>query len=227
MDNYLSKIGITLTVLWVTVIVLFLWFCRDNWPTKMNEWGDFIAGVSAPVAFFWLVLGYFQQGQELRLSTKALRLQAEELKRSVEHQGELVAQGEKALERQMQVFNEESKRRRDAARPKFIPQPFFHSTAHADQPEQRSYRLLNNGNDATNVVLTLGHELTRPDRDKIKVNLLKRGEEACEFHVPERKLPVKVTISYLDAEGVGGEAEFEIGYGVHGVPWTSDVEVRF
>jgi hypothetical protein len=49
----------------------------------MNEWGDFLAGVFAPLAFFWLVLGYFQQGDELRQNTEALRLQADQLKEQV------------------------------------------------------------------------------------------------------------------------------------------------
>jgi hypothetical protein len=57
---------------------------------KPNEWGDLCAGVAAPIAFLWLVLGFLQQGKELQLSTHALRLQAEELKNSVEQQRELV-----------------------------------------------------------------------------------------------------------------------------------------
>ncbi|WP_259639404.1 hypothetical protein, partial [Pseudomonas syringae] len=53
---------------------------------KLNELGDFLAGVFGPVAFLWLVLGFLQQGRELKLSTDALRLQAEELRNSVEQQ---------------------------------------------------------------------------------------------------------------------------------------------
>jgi hypothetical protein len=58
---------------------------------KLNEIGDLAAGVFGPVAFLWLVLGYIQQGRELKLSSEALRLQAEELRRSVEQQCEMVA----------------------------------------------------------------------------------------------------------------------------------------
>ncbi|WP_149931189.1 hypothetical protein [Acinetobacter soli] len=53
---------------------------------KLNEIGDYLAGVFAPLAFLWLVFGYYQQGQELKQNTEALRLQAEELKNSVEQQ---------------------------------------------------------------------------------------------------------------------------------------------
>ena len=49
-----------------------------------NEWGDFLAGTFAPLAFLWLVLGYLQQGQALRQNTEALKLQAHELRLSSE-----------------------------------------------------------------------------------------------------------------------------------------------
>lgn len=44
-----------------------------------NEVGDFFAGLFAPVAFLWLVLGYFMQANELRLQRKELALQRKEL----------------------------------------------------------------------------------------------------------------------------------------------------
>jgi len=56
----------------------------------LNEIGDFLAGVFSPLAFLWLVLGFLQQGRELRASTDALALQAEELHASVKQQEELV-----------------------------------------------------------------------------------------------------------------------------------------
>jgi hypothetical protein len=36
---------------------------------KLNELGDLFAGVVGPVALIWVVLGYFQQGHELREAT--------------------------------------------------------------------------------------------------------------------------------------------------------------
>ena len=55
-----------------------------------NEWGDFFAGVSAPIALLWLVIGYFQHGEELKLNTEALRLQQKELKQQVRETRNLV-----------------------------------------------------------------------------------------------------------------------------------------
>ena len=50
----------------------------------LNELGDFLGGISSPLAFLWLVLGFFQQSREIRLSSTALHLQAAEMKRSVD-----------------------------------------------------------------------------------------------------------------------------------------------
>lgn len=68
-----------------------------------NEVGDLLAGVAGPVAFIWLVYGYFLQGiaikqqaeelsqntHALHLQEEALRAQVEELKNSVAHQHEI------------------------------------------------------------------------------------------------------------------------------------------
>ena len=86
-----TKICLLLTGVWVLGIAAFIWF-RDSDASEMNlnEWGDFAAGAVAPLAFFWLVIGYFQHGQELRLNTKALKTQEEELRRQAEETARLV-----------------------------------------------------------------------------------------------------------------------------------------
>lgn len=52
----------------------------------LNELGDFLAGVFGPLAVLWLVLGYYQQGRELKISSQALVAQCVELKNSVSQQ---------------------------------------------------------------------------------------------------------------------------------------------
>jgi len=46
-------------------------------------WGVFFAGAFAPLALFWLVAGYWQQGMELKQNTAALVLQQKELAEQV------------------------------------------------------------------------------------------------------------------------------------------------
>ena len=84
--------GWIITGIYVLIFVcLAYWNWRDFRLMTFNELGDFLAGASAPLAFLWLVLGYFQQGEELRLNTKALQAQEDELKHLVE-QNVLLAQ---------------------------------------------------------------------------------------------------------------------------------------
>jgi hypothetical protein len=82
------------TAIWIVSWAALLYY---GWESAMemnfNEWGDFFAGAFAPLAFLWLVIGYFQQGEELGQNTKALeqqeralQLQVNELKQSVEQQ---------------------------------------------------------------------------------------------------------------------------------------------
>jgi len=87
-----TRIGIVLTTVWVLIFGAILYF-NLNLALKMelNEWGDFLAGFSAPLALLWLVVGYFQQGRELALNTEALRLQQEELRRQVQETANLAA----------------------------------------------------------------------------------------------------------------------------------------
>ncbi|ROR26566.1 hypothetical protein EC845_0126 [Comamonas sp. BIGb0124] len=85
-----------------------------------NALGDLLAGAFGPLAFAWLVLGYFQQGEELRKSNEAFEAQTKQLKETVEQQRALVEASQKQLEyhegiareTQRQVRNQEFETRR-------------------------------------------------------------------------------------------------------------------
>jgi hypothetical protein len=70
------------------VLVTFLWFSgfiiyalsNEVHLLELNGLGDYLAGVSAPMAFFWLYLAYTQQSNELRLQREQLTLQKDEIK---------------------------------------------------------------------------------------------------------------------------------------------------
>jgi hypothetical protein len=47
--------------------------------------GSFLEGAFAPLAFLWLVIGFFLQQRELRQNNHAIRLQYQEMKRATEH----------------------------------------------------------------------------------------------------------------------------------------------
>ena len=65
----------------ILISVIYLLFCvyvlfgRDLTAAEMplNEIGDALAGAFAPLAFGWLVLGFYQQAKELRLNSQELK----------------------------------------------------------------------------------------------------------------------------------------------------------
>lgn len=79
-----------LTVVWC-VAVAVVGALKGVDQLALGDLGSYLAGAFSPVAFLWLILGYYLQRKELRLNTEALHLQAEELKNSVEQQKHLVA----------------------------------------------------------------------------------------------------------------------------------------
>lgn len=98
MGRILGWIGALFTI---TYLGGLAWLTRGRWEKvqelPLNELGDFLAGAFGPLAILWLVLGYFQQGIELRQNSSALHLQAEELKNSVEQQKQLVQASQEQL----------------------------------------------------------------------------------------------------------------------------------
>lgn len=108
MGRVLAIIGIALTIGYA----LFSWWLvgdriQSLRTMHLNEVGDFLAGAFGPLAILWLVLGFFQQGIELRQGTAALRLQAQELNNSVAQQCEMVAAQKASLlnyERALEPF---------------------------------------------------------------------------------------------------------------------------
>lgn len=92
MRNKLGWLGGILTAVYFSCLLLLIWGRLPNLLTMdLNSIGDFLAGAFGPIAFLWLVLGFFQQGKELQLSSEALQLQAKELKESVLQQTAMVA----------------------------------------------------------------------------------------------------------------------------------------
>lgn len=69
-----------LSLVWLSIMggLLFL-----KWDValqlSLNEWGDFLAGMMAPLAFLWLIVGYGLQRKELKANTDALLYQRDEM----------------------------------------------------------------------------------------------------------------------------------------------------
>lgn len=85
----------------------------------INELGDTLAGLVGPIALLWLVIGYFQQGEELRQNGRALHLQAEELKNAVEQHKEMVKATREQLHLNERALHLEQSQALAGSRPQF------------------------------------------------------------------------------------------------------------
>lgn len=57
---------------------------------NLNEIGDMLAGIFAPLAMYWIIETYRQQGKDLSLNREALSLQAEEMTKVAKAQAAIV-----------------------------------------------------------------------------------------------------------------------------------------
>jgi len=85
---WLLRLGLLLTGLWVASqlyyiveVVGFQHFVDEGPPSV----GGFLEGAFAPLAFLWLVIGFYLQREELQRSSRAIDLQYQEMRRATEH----------------------------------------------------------------------------------------------------------------------------------------------
>jgi PHD/YefM family antitoxin component YafN of YafNO toxin-antitoxin module len=113
----LTRIGLTRTAAWLGFLAIMAVAGWDMlFKQTPNEFGDMLAGVFAPLAFLWLVLGFFQQGKELKASVAALELQGKKLRNFVEQQRELVTVSREQMESANIAAKQNLKNLRDAER---------------------------------------------------------------------------------------------------------------
>lgn len=211
--------GVGISLVWIGFAVWM--FCTKKHPAELNGWGDFVAGFSAPLAFFWLVLGYLQQGedlknntevlrlqaQELKHSTEALQLQAAELKNSVEQQSLLVAATRDQLALETAALAEDRTRRRAAALPKFVVKRGASSTS--GNVRRHGLFISNVDRTATEVNISFSpgasaagrHYAAFDDRTELTETLTYSTD--AEFDL---------SISYLDSDEVSGTVIFPITF---------------
>lgn len=112
-----GKVGVGVTAIYFIGLGIAMHCFGLKKFESYNEFGDFLAGAFSPVAFLWLVLGFFQQQKELQQNTDALKLQAQELQNSVEQYKAMVAVAQKQLDTELTKAQQEGMLRELDTRP--------------------------------------------------------------------------------------------------------------
>lgn len=104
------RAGVLVTLLWaLCVFYIMLYVDRPGYifplNLSLNEIGDFLAGVVAPVAFFWLIMGYFLQARELRQQINEFQKQTENTARSLRVLEQKEARHVRSIQAQFYVKN--------------------------------------------------------------------------------------------------------------------------
>lgn len=219
----LTKIGFGVTALWVVSnILLGIYVPGDYSAMTLNEWGDFLAGASAPLALLWLVVGYFQHGEELRLNTEALNAQQEELRRQVEESAILAKNAERqARAAENLVSLNRVEQDRAELREVMEAQPEFAAWGGSYSTVEISYKIINRGAAATDIefqgagpYVVAPPSLRRLDSDaKAALTVQHARGEPLQY-------PIPFSISYTDRFGDRCRRQFEFreGADLHGVP---------
>ena len=201
----LTILGLAFTALYFLALGTYIFDRSTNlFELSPNEVGDFLAGAFSPVAFIWLVIGFFQQGIELRDNGKALWLQGRELKKSVEHQEQLVqvTRDQLAHEREARLAAERDAER--AAQPIILLRAT--NTAKSGLWRKFGFTLINVGATCNDLRIHYGNQLTR-------LSALKAHEEHkifVEFEHHDDIHDMLVKINYVDMRGNSRLKEFQL-----------------
>ncbi len=203
----LTGVGLAGSALWLVLLGTYVLANSSKvLDLEPNEVGDFLAGAFAPLAFFWLVLGFFQQGSELRNSGRALWLQGEELRNSVEQQRQLVnVTREQGVSDHARAVAEQ-KRARQLAQPKLeLALGGWGSSLGA---RNQRFGLANYGRPCTQVRVQFDGDWQPRTFDQLDTG--KRSE--WDQTIVAGQEQVMVTVSYLDQHLEPGTSLFEITF---------------
>ncbi len=155
----MTKFGIIITAIYMLFIGFLRWSSLPTLKTMpLNEFGDFFAGVFGPLMLFWLILGYVQQQKELQQNTKALELQADELKKSVEQHKELVKATKEQVQTDIKALEIEQLRHQMEGHPNFTITSAGWSSSSGTNI-QFDINLLNSGKPASEVSFSTSPEI--------------------------------------------------------------------
>ena len=201
--NKRTLYGTAGTVLWLLVAAALAWSQREAWPCmSLNEWGDFFAGVVAPLAFLWLIIGYLQQGDEVRSNTETLQRQQAALERQVDETAALerrAAEQVKVATERLELARQEAERLRaiDKAR----TQPVFGFVSGSGTGVTWEMEFRNSGGPAYDLQISID-----PPSGSVRItpDFVDRGGVGKIIVSDVTTFPRTLIVSYVDQYGESG-----------------------
>ena len=206
----LTKIGFGLTITYLGAFAYFSFHHASSFDKLgPDQWANFFAGSFAPLAFLWLVLGFLQQGHELRQSARALWLQSEELRNSVEQQRALVEATREQIDFDQRLLEHNRAEQERRRQPQLRAQSSGGMTS--GDAVTRNVQVENYGATCTNVVLEIRRDGASMGTAR-HPELPKGASVIVQFSLT-RDIDINnivLSCRYVDQENVEGFAEFVI-----------------
>ncbi|GHD63910.1 hypothetical protein [Jeongeupia chitinilytica] len=201
------EFGVGASLLWIVGGVLLACSSLATRPVTLDGWGNVLAGFFSPVAFLWLVLGYIQQGQELRQNSEALRLQAEELRNTVEQQRIMSETQQQQLLHEQQQAELAAREKRAASRPNF--QIRFISGSGDNSGFYADFTIVNRGSGAAEVRVST--DVPGIDAQPPRFAFVGTDDTRdLRFRSTTGRHAFSLILSYIAADGVEGEQRLQV-----------------
>ncbi|VVQ29736.1 hypothetical protein PS943_01465 [Pseudomonas fluorescens] len=195
--------GILGTVVYLVIITATVAFKFEKFlALELNELGDFLAGAFGPIAFLWLVLGFLQQGRELKLSSDALHLQAEELKNSVAQQTKMADAAMQQIESQRISLEFQRREFERSIAPVLRFETRERAGGQVGMPIRLATKLLNTGQEVSDALIVLDPAIGGNNQFIIpRIGIKSSHDIAFNLDWPDEDLSGSCSISYMRSDG--------------------------
>lgn len=201
--------GVVTTLYLIGVAVLVYSKKESLAGLELNAIGDFLAGVFGPIAFLWLVLGYIQQGRELKLSSEALRMQADELKQSVKQQTIMAEAAMHQIESQRISLNYQQQEFERSIAPVFRFESRSRGGGTIGGPVTSVTELVNSGQEVSSVSIAFDPEIGGNPQFFVPIARNKSSQDLVfNFDWPDKELRGACSLSYMRSDGKRIREEF-------------------
>lgn len=210
----LLRWGVLVSSVYLTALGVYAWNVSSlMMALTPDEFATFLSGVFAPLGFLWLVLGFRQQGDELQNSARALWLQGEELRNSVEQQRQLVEVSREQLASELEARQRQEDDAERAAQPQLVA-PSGGGSYSGPRREIR-FSVHSGGPTCSDAVILIDDMVIR------RTSVLAIGEKiqfSKNYDTPDQVEPFEFLVQYTDLRGNRRQQKFFVPVDEYGGP---------